>query len=94
MKVGTAVLKNKLSQYLDKVRHGMPVVITDRRIPFAKIIPLGKAEKMSIDEHIALLIKEGVVSYQFAPYPIKSVKPISLLGITVSELISKERDER
>lgn len=42
MKVNIGILKNELSKYLNRVRKGGEITITDRNEPIAKIIPLEK----------------------------------------------------
>ncbi len=42
MKVNIGVLKNELSKYLNRVRNGGEITITDRNEPIARIIPLEK----------------------------------------------------
>lgn len=43
VKVGE--LRNQLSRYLKKVRHGAEITITDRETPIGKIIPYSKEDK-------------------------------------------------
>jgi prevent-host-death family protein len=42
--IGVAQLKAHLSRYLDQVKHGQEVVVTERGLPVAKIVPLRLAE--------------------------------------------------
>lgn len=42
---GIAELKANLSRYLDRVKGGEEVVITERGLPVAKIVPLQAAER-------------------------------------------------
>ena len=44
MRAGVAELKARLSQYLDRVRAGQEVVVTDRGRPVAKLVPIGREE--------------------------------------------------
>ncbi len=44
MKTGVAELKAHLSEYLDRVRAGQEVVVTDRGRPVAKLVPIGRGE--------------------------------------------------
>jgi prevent-host-death family protein len=44
MRAGVAELKARLSHYLDRVRAGQEVVVTDRGRPVAKLIPIGRRE--------------------------------------------------
>ena len=50
---GVAELKANLSQYLDRVRQGGEVVITDRGAPVARLVPLeGAVERDSRTERL------------------------------------------
>ena len=59
MKTGVAELKAHLSQYLDRVRAGQEVVVTDRGRPVAKLVPIGRGEAQeSRREH---LLRDGLL---------------------------------
>ncbi len=45
MKAGVAELKASLSRYLERVRAGHEVVVTDRGRPIAKIVPIAAEER-------------------------------------------------
>ncbi len=47
--VRVADLKNRLSQYLREVREGGEILIKDRNVPIAKIVPLGLADDMEVE---------------------------------------------
>jgi prevent-host-death family protein len=55
--VSIAELKNKLSAYLAEVRRGEELLIRDRKLPIAKIVPLGRS--VGFDEEEAQLAAEG-----------------------------------
>jgi len=42
--IGVAKLKANLSRYLSQVKHGQEVVVTERGLPVAKIVPLRSSE--------------------------------------------------
>lgn len=48
--VNIADLKNQLSNYLNKVRAGEEIVIKDRNLPIAKIVPLALADDVEAEE--------------------------------------------
>lgn len=54
--VNVAELKNQLSKYLTFARNGEEIVIRDRNLPVAKIVPIG-AEDAS-DEELLLVAAE------------------------------------
>ena len=58
-RVSISQLKDQLSAYLEKVRAGQTVVVTDRNKPVAQLTPIPEQE--SGDDHIARLIARGIV---------------------------------
>jgi len=56
--VQIAELKNKLSAYLNVVRAGEEIIINDRKVPIAKIVPLGAGD---LDLEEQSLIAEGLL---------------------------------
>jgi prevent-host-death family protein len=48
--VNIAALKNELSRYLNEVRQGEELLIRDRNIPIAKIVPLPQADEREAEE--------------------------------------------
>jgi prevent-host-death family protein len=82
--VGIKELKEKLSGYVDKVRHGEEIVVTDRGKEIALLTPISR-ERGAIKE----LIEKGKVRW-------KGGKPMGLQGIKakgkpVSRTILEER---
>jgi prevent-host-death family protein len=53
--------KNGLSRLLDEVRRGETIMITDRKVPVARIEPV-RGSPGAKDERLAALIGEGIVS--------------------------------
>ena len=62
------VLKNQLSAYLKFVRNGEEVVICDRNIPVARIVPLQPPSEFDADD--ARLIAAGIMTPPKDPTPI------------------------
>jgi len=85
VEVGIRELKNSLSGYLRRIREGETVVVTDRGVPIARIIPTG------VPDTIARLMAEGRVTWSgrnFVPprNPIR-MKP----GPPLSEYVAEDR---
>ena len=83
IQVGVRELRNNLSRYLDRVRKGEEVVVTDRGRAVARVLPIG-AERV-----LDRLIAEGVVTpatqrKRHAGLPIKTTG-------TASDLIADQR---
>jgi prevent-host-death family protein len=83
MEVGVRELRDHLSRYLDRVRDGEELVVTDRGRAIARVVPLG-AER-ALDR----LIAEGIVTPARQPKR-RAPKPIKVTG-TVSDLIGEQR---
>jgi prevent-host-death family protein len=83
VEVGVRELRNNLSRYLDKVRDGEEVVVTDRGRAIARVLPIGG------EQAIDRLIREGRVTpakmrRRSRPRPVKTAG-------TVSDLIAEQR---
>jgi prevent-host-death family protein len=83
MEVGVRELRNHLSRYLDWVRGGEEVVVTDRGRAIARLLPVG-AER-TLDR----LIAEGVVTPARQPKGTVG-RPMKTAG-TVSDLVGDQR---
>ena len=55
--VNIGTLKNQLSAYLQFVRSGEEVIVRDRNVPVARIVPFKKDEELSEDD--AYLVASG-----------------------------------
>jgi len=53
--------KNGLSRLLDEVRRGETILITERKVPVARIEPV-RGSAGTKDDRLAVLIGEGIVS--------------------------------
>ena len=91
-----SVLKARLSEYLDKVKNGAEVFITDHGRPVARLVPLAKGKK-GADPDIAELVRAGIVK------PGKGKLPPSLLrrspakdpkGLVLKALLEERARER
>lgn len=81
--VGVRDLRNHLSRYLEVVRAGDEIVVTDRGAAVARLVPLDG--ERTLDR----LVREGLVT----PAPIRRrTRPQPLdIGATVSDLVSDQR---
>ena len=83
MEVGIRELNNHLSRYLDRVREGDEVVVTDRGRAIARLVPLG-------DERVLdRLVAEGVVTPARGAKQ-RATKPIATKG-PASDLVGEQR---
>ena len=84
MEVGIRELRNHLSDYLERVREGDEVVITDRGAAVARIVPI--AGGRALDR----LVAEGLITP--APHQGRSrVRPPVRADGTVSDLVADQR---
>ena len=83
MEVGVRELRNNLSRYLERVRRGEEVVVTDRGHAIAHVLPLGTERVLD------RLIAEGVVTPAQRSKS-RAGKPIKSQG-TVSDLVADQR---
>ena len=89
-----AELKNHLSSFLADVKLGEEILISDRNIPFAKIVPLHNTAEFSTEElalaaaGILRLPEESEISEAF----LKEKRP-NLKSETVIKAVIDERDE-
>ncbi len=84
-KVGIRELRNSLSRYVERVKRGELLVVTERGKPVARIIPAG------VPERLARLMAEGRVTWSGqtpkAPKLLPPLKP----GPPLSQYISEDR---
>jgi len=83
IQVGVRELRNNLSRYLDRVRAGEEVVVTDRGSAVARVVPVGT------ERVLERLIAEGVVTPASQPKR-RAGAPIKGTG-TVSDLVADQR---
>ncbi len=83
MEVGVRELRNNLSRYLDRVRAGEHVVVTERGQAIARVLPIGGPRALD------RLIADGVVTPARQPKQ-PAGKPIKTEG-TVSDLVAEQR---
>ncbi len=87
MKIGVREIKNRLSQYLRLVKQGETVIITERNVPVAKIVPYNKA---AVD-NLMVLKKSGLVSWNGEKPEGLSNPPKIKSNLQVSQMIAEER---
>ncbi|HLW81189.1 MAG TPA: type II toxin-antitoxin system prevent-host-death family antitoxin [Candidatus Acidoferrales bacterium] len=89
--VGSRELKNRLGKYLQHVKKGRTIVITDRGKPFAKIVPAEDQAKHtpSIEDILLQLESEGHL--KLATEPLRPRKPIYAKGKPASQMIIEDR---
>lgn len=90
-------LKNSLSKYLAEVKRGGQVLVSDRNIPFAKIVPLSDTDDYDAEE--MELVAKGVLSLpeDDSPLPDDFWEDADLPDVPlekVLEILREDRDAR
>ena len=85
IKVGVRELKNSLSSYLRRVRSGETVVVTDRGVPIARVIPAG------MPEHIPNLMAERRITWSGEKFIPPDRVPRLTPGPPLSDYIAEDR---
>jgi len=91
--IGVAELKAHLSRYLDHVKNGQEIIVTERGLPVAKVIPLRAAE--GLDSRRERLAKAGLLqlgSGRISPILLKPPKG-PRRGFGVLKALLEERAE-
>jgi prevent-host-death family protein len=92
--VNVAELRSRLSAYLGRVRSGEEILIRDRNLAVAKIVPLSKAE--DFDEELLELAAQGQLRLPERSLDLRSFFALPAPNIAVDKLravIEQEREE-
>ena len=87
MTVGIRELKNRLSHYLEKVRAGDRISITDRGTVVAYVIPAAGSPGI---EGLLKLVREDRAAWEGGK-PAGAPSPASVRGKSVSEIVVEDR---
>jgi prevent-host-death family protein len=91
---GVAELKARLASYLKIVKAGSEVLITDRGVPIAKLVPIDAARKR--DTRRQRLAAAGLLTLGKGQVPKELLEPPTgdpRVGKSVLEALLAERDE-
>lgn len=94
--VNVAELKNRLSTYLSYARNGEEIVIRDRNLPVARLIPFAGGDA---SEEELLLVAQGKMKLPEKPLTPERLDEILNASIprprgkTASQLLLEEREE-
>jgi len=89
--VNVAELKNSLSRYLTYAKQGEEIVVRDRNLPVAKLVPLSVAEASKEE---LLLVAAGKMRLPQAPLDIHKLLKIRTGRVRASQAIQALLDER
>ncbi len=90
--VNIAELKNRLSFYLNEVRGGTEILIKDRDLPIARIVPLAfddqDQEMVALAARGRIRLGEGVIGEEFWEMPAPKVA-----AEAIRRAVAEERDD-
>jgi prevent-host-death family protein len=86
--VGIRDLKARLSEYMQQVKNGQSIVITDHGKPVGRILPVA----MSLEERVEVLRKAGLV--EWSGKKLRRIKPpaVNRGDKLVSDIVVELRD--
>ena len=95
--VNIADLKNNLSAYLRRVRRGEQIVVRDRTVPIAKIVPLNGIEELDLETRE--LVASGQLRPAREPFDVHAFLSLRLPGRGLSmpraiKAVSEDREAR
>lgn len=90
--VGIMKLKAGLSDYIESVKAGEQVVVTDRGRPVALIVPIDP--NISEDERRAELVAKGLVRPGRGPIPKELVEGAVVPGLTSDRALQVVQEDR
>jgi prevent-host-death family protein len=90
--VGSRELKTRLGHYLNRVRKGETILVTDRGEPVAELRPLADAGD-AIPAALRKLAAAGEVTLPSLREP-RSFRPVRSRGATGSWAVDQDREER
>ncbi len=84
--IGVRDLKNQLSRYLQDVKQGRSITVTERGKAIAVLVPAGRPDVRAVQE----LVARGVGSWKGGK-PKGIPRPVVIKGKPVSEIVIEER---
>jgi prevent-host-death family protein len=91
--VGSRELKTRLGQYLERVRRGETILVTDRGKPVAELRPVGLSDD-PVEDALLRMEADGLLTRRSRRGGLTPFEPIKLRpGVRASDLISRDRDE-
>lgn len=85
--VGTRELKNRLSEYLRRVKAGEMITVTERGKPIGQIVPVWPTLKARLEQ----LVQVGIVEWSGERLPPYQPKAANRSRKLLSELVAEER---
>lgn len=85
LEIGVRELRDHLSRWLDEVKDGREIIITERGRPIARLVPSSGPSRLEF------LVAQGIVTPPSTPrQPAGSLRRVEARG-SVSELVAEQR---
>lgn len=88
LKVGTRELKNKLSEYLRRVKAGEIITVTEHGKSIGQIIPI----KPTLEERLQIMIEAGQIEWNGQKLPPYKPTVINRTQKQLSDLVIENRE--
>ncbi len=89
--VGVKELKNQLTRYLRRTKHGEEIIITERGRPIGVIQPIqSEGKSASLETRLARLAAQGFVTLPTRK-PVKRMRLAKISGPPISKSILQDR---
>jgi prevent-host-death family protein len=86
--VGTRELKNRLSQYLRRVKAGETIIITERGKPVGQILPI----QDDLSGRLQKLVEAGILEWNGQLLPPYQPKAVNKSDKLLSSLVAEDRE--
>ena len=88
VRVGTRELKNKLSEYMRRVKAGQVITVTERGKTIGQIIPV----KASTQERLQAVVEAGIAEWDGEKPKAYRPKAVNSSSRQVSDLVTEDRE--
>lgn len=87
MKAGIREVKNRFSEYLRRVKKGEILLITERNVPIAKLVPTQGDEQVSV----LTMVEQGMASWRGGKPQGVATPPVISGNKSIAALVVKDR---
>ncbi len=89
--VGVRELKNGLTRYLRRTKHGEEIIVTERGKPIALLTPIKSAKQArSLEARLAALAAQGWLTLPTRK-PLKRIRAVKIQGGLISRTVIEDR---
>lgn len=88
MRVGTRELKNRLSEYMRRVKSGETIIVTEHGKTIGQIVPV----KPTVEERMLAMVAAGLAEWDGQKLPPYQPKAVNKGNGLVSDLVIEDRE--